>query len=161
MFIEGLRGLVRSMVRALEPTHLDEAIQKAMKHEENWPRDKPKKFIASSKPPHKEARDKKGEITRTCPWCKEKWDKDHWCKKMEELKRKGLCFRCQQPWGKDHRCSGKAHQLEAHPNDEYPNKKTKIEDESQAILATISQASKHSPFCIESTLNMDKKLSPL
>lgn len=147
------------MVGALEPTFLDEAIQKAMKYEENWPRDKPKKSTSSSKPPHKEEKDKKGEITRTCPWCKGKRGKDHWCKRMEELKRKGLCFRCQQPWGQDHRCSGKSHQLKAYPNDEYPNKKARFEGESQAILATISQASKHSPFHIKSTLNGQKVIT--
>lgn len=152
LFIEGLTGSVKILVRTLEPTHLDEAIQKAMKNEDNWARDKNRNTTFLARPLRKEERPKREATPRTCQYCKKVRDQFHLCKTMEDLKEKGLCYTCQQPWGRDNKFQSRAHQIIAHPEEEWPNKKSRIEKKGQITLATITQASKHCPFRIKSTI---------
>lgn len=106
-----------------------------MKHEENWPRDKPK----SSKLLHKEERSRREDSLKACSYCNRKQDHGHMCQAMEDLKKNGLCFTCHGPWEHGHRCKRKrkVHKIGVTPKGESQGQSSKKTRYKEGDLKSI------------------------
>lgn len=108
LFSEGLMEPLKGWIKAFDPPSLQEAMKKARNME--WAAPKAKiqsnplfhKKDKGKGPHHKEFKQHNTHVTRLDP------------ETLNELRRKGLCFRCREKWSQDHICPKgvKIHQIE-------------------------------------------------
>lgn len=114
LFSEGLMEPLKGWIKASDLPSLQKAMKKARNME--WAAPKAKfqskpsfhKKGRDKKPHHKETKQHKTHVTRLDP------------ETLNELRRKGLCFRCREKWSQDHICPKgvKIHQIEYYSAEE-------------------------------------------
>ncbi|XP_057825625.2 uncharacterized protein LOC131037488 [Cryptomeria japonica] len=168
LFVEGLKDSIKKIVNPLEPQNLSEAIQRAIKVEDNFSKERPR-YMTSKTYSRKDRRDEPHrEKGIPCHFCRGTWRPGHRCQKKEgleqreELRRNNLCFKCKEPWRPDHRCKrGQLHQVEESKDEEegISYKRPRLEEQRHGTLVAISNEGEDRPFKLKGTLKGQKVIS--